>query len=121
MKDMDFISKTSHWRSVSTGFALFDMTDSISGIQSHASGSRTVGAIHQRPYAKAQLYRRQTFAESIEGFLPRYTPRAFAAAIPSIWRSRCRLVSNSAKTPSISRKAERVSTGCSVALRVAPY
>lgn len=33
----------------------------------------------------------------MEGFLPRYTPRAFAAAIPSIWRSRRRLVSNSAK------------------------
>ncbi|WP_206780541.1 hypothetical protein, partial [Enterobacter mori] len=36
------------------GASLPDMTDSISGIQSHASGSRTVGAIHQRPYAKAQ-------------------------------------------------------------------
>ena len=31
--------------------------------------------------------------------------RALAAAMPSIWRSRRRLVSNSAKRPSMSRKA----------------
>lgn len=61
----------------------------------------------------SMVYRRYTTAGSMDGFLPRYTPLAFAAAMPSIWRSRLRLVSNSAKTPSISRKAlpaaERVS------------
>jgi hypothetical protein len=46
-------------------------------------------------------------------------PAAFAFAIPSSWRSRRRLVSNSANTPSMSRRhlpaAVLVSIGCSVA------
>jgi hypothetical protein len=60
----------------------------------------------------------------VEGLRPLYTPRALAAAIPSICRSRRRLVSNSAKTPSMSRKAlpaaVLVSIGCSVTFSVTP-
>src|SRR5712692_7357965 len=41
----------------------------------------------------------------MDGLRPRYTPRAFAAAMPSCWRSRRRLVSNSANTPNMSKKA----------------
>jgi hypothetical protein len=56
------------------------------------------------------LYRRRTLL---------YTPAALV--IPSSWRSRRRLVLNSAKTPSVSRKlllaAVLVSIGCSIALR----
>ena len=48
-----------------------------------------------------------TFSTSIEGLLPLYTPLAFALAMPSSWRSLRRLVSNSAKTHSISRNAKR--------------
>src|ERR1700721_3985153 len=40
----------------------------------------------------------------MDGFRPLYTPAALALAIPSSWRSRRRFVSNSANTPSISRK-----------------
>src|SRR5207245_920471 len=60
----------------------------------------------------------------MDGLRPRYTPRALAAAIPSCWRSRRRLVSNSANTPNMSRKAFPVALwvliGCSVARRVTP-
>src|SRR5271166_51026 len=64
-------------------------------------------------------------AASIFGLRPLYTPRAFAAAIPSAWRSFRKLVSNSANTPSISRKAlpaaVPVSIGCSVARNAARF
>src|SRR2546422_4909519 len=60
----------------------------------------------------------------MDGFRPRYTPRAFAAAMPSCWRSRRRLVSNSAYTPNMTKKAFPVALwvliGCSVARRVTP-
>src|SRR5271169_3781506 len=60
----------------------------------------------------------------MDGFRPLYTPAALALAIPSSWRSRRRFVSNSANTPSISRKhlpaAVLVSIGCSVAFNEAP-
>jgi hypothetical protein len=55
---------------------------------------------------------------------PGHLPLAFAFAMPSSCRSRRRLVSNSANTPSMSRKhlpaAVPVSIGCSVAFRTAP-
>jgi len=53
-----------------------------------------------------------------------YTPRSLAALIPSNWRPRRRLVSNSANTPRMSRNAfpaaAPVSTGCSVAFKATP-
>jgi hypothetical protein len=65
-----------------------------------------------------------TWAASIEAGRPLYTPAALAFAIPSSWRSRRRFVSNSANTPSMSRKhlpaAVLVSIGCSVAFNEAP-
>jgi hypothetical protein len=58
------------------------------------------------------------------GLRPLYTPAALALAMPSSWRSRRRFVSNSAKTPSMSRKhfptAVLVSIGCPVAFSAAP-
>jgi len=62
----------------------------------------------------------------ISGFLGRllYRPSAFAFAMPPIRRSLRRSVSNSANTPSMSRKHLRaavlVSIGCSVAVSAAP-
>jgi hypothetical protein len=61
----------------------------------------------------------RTSLGSIVGLRPLYTPFSLAAWLPSIGRSRLRLVPNSAKTPSMSRKASpaavAVSAGCSVA------
>src|SRR5258707_2495641 len=63
-------------------------------------------------------------ATSIEAGRPLSTPCALASAIPSSWGSPRKLVSNSANTPSMSRKhlpaAVPVSIGCSVALSAAP-
>src|SRR3954470_23548258 len=71
------------------------------------------------PRPSAFIWR--TWAASIFGGRPLYRPSAFAGAIPSIWRSFRRFVSNSANTPSMSRNAlpaaVLVSTGCSVAFR----
>jgi hypothetical protein len=91
-------------------------------------------AVHRRP-ADLERFRdlrgpspcafiARTWAASIEAGRPLYTPAALAFAIPSSWRSRRRFVSNSANTPSMSRKhlpaAVLVSIGCSVAFNEAP-
>ena|SRR6202521_992344 len=63
----------------------------------------------------------RTWAASIEAGRPLNTPAALALAMPSSWRSRRKLVSNSANTPSMSGKhlpaAVPVSIGCSVVLQ----
>ena len=68
---------------------------------------------------------RCTSAALMIGWRLLYTPRALAAAMPSSRRSRRKLVSNSANTPSRSRNAlpaaVAVSTGCSVAFSLAPF
>jgi hypothetical protein len=69
------------------------------------------------PYA----FNLRTREPTIDAGRPLQTPAALALAIPSSWRSRRRLVSNSAKTPRMSRKhlpaAVPVSIGCSVGLQ----
>jgi hypothetical protein len=66
----------------------------------------------------------RTLAASIEAGGPCRRPRPWPWRCPQAGRSRRRLVSNSAKTPSISRKhlpaAVLVSIGCSVAFNDAP-
>ena len=53
----------------------------------------------------SSLCSRRISSGPIFGSRPVYTPRSLAAAIPSICRSRLRLVSNSADTPSMSNEA----------------
>jgi hypothetical protein len=76
------------------------------------------------PWAGPRPFNSRTLAASIDAGRPLYTPAAFALAIPSSWRSFRRFVSNSANTPSISKKhlpaAVPVSIGCSAALSEAP-
>jgi hypothetical protein len=42
--------------------------------------------------------RQRTSSEAIVGLRPVFTPRSLAAAMPFTFRSRCKLVSNSAST-----------------------